>query len=146
MLKRGLAFILAWLATFLLASTAISHAVLSYLSSLGRDISAGEWLGAVLHDWLGHLPLLGTLTFVAMLIAFLVVAVIVRALPGMRTLGYIAGGFSGMLVLHLLLRVAIGWNPVWGVDGTFGLLLQAFAGAVGGYLYLRINPVAAGPA
>ena len=137
--KRVLAFIAAWLVTYILAITAASQGVLGWLESLGRDISFSDRVGYIGHDLTSMIMPYGVIILVAMAIAFGVVALIVRALPNLRVLGYVLGGFVAVLAIHLTLRFVFEMNPVWATGSAFGLLMQGLAGLVGGYTFVRIN-------
>lgn len=141
--KRVLAFIAAWLTTYILAVTAAAQGVLGWLESLGREISISDRLGYIGHDLTGMIMPYGVIILVAMAIAFGVVALIVRAAPNLRVLGYVLGGFVAVLAIHLTLRFVFEMNPVWATGSAFGLLLQGLAGLVGGYTFVRINNRAA---
>ena len=45
-------------------------------------------------------------------------------------------GAVGLVAIHLLLHLAFGVTPIAIARSTGGLLLQALAGAVGGFTYL----------
>ncbi len=137
--KRVLAFVAAWLVTYILAITAASQGVLGWLESLGREISIGERLGYIGHDLASMVMPYGVIVLLALAIAFGIVALIVRALPNLRVLGYILGGFVAVLAIHLTLRFVFEMNPVWATGTAFGLLMQGMAGLVGGYVFVRIN-------
>ena len=138
--RRVLAFVLALVATYTLASVAISQAVLAYLASLGRDVGFGERLAAIGHDLVGLLPVFGVIVLVTLLIAYGVVALIAARAPGLRLIGYVIGGFSGMVAVHLLVQAQFEMAPIWSVRDAYGILLQGLSGAVGGYLFARLNP------
>lgn len=137
--KRVLAFVVAWVATYVLAVTAATQGVLAFLESLGRDIAVSERLAAIGHDLAGMVVAYGGLILVAMLVAWGVVTLIVRQRPSLRLPGFVLGGFAAVLAIHLGLRLAFDMNPVWATLTPAGLMLQGFAGAVGGYLFFRIN-------
>ena len=141
--KRVLAFVSAFIVTYALAVATASQAVLAYLASLGREIGFAERLAAIGHDVVGMLGGFAPIVLVTLLIAYGIVAFIVSKRAGLRLVGYTVGGFAGMVCVHLLLQAVFGMIPVWGAGGAFGLLLQGLAGAVGGSLYTRINPVRA---
>ena len=137
--KRVLAFIAAWLVTYVLAITAASQGVLGWLESLGRDISFSDRVGYIGHDLTSMIMPYGAVILIALAIAFGVAALIVRAMPNLRVLGYVLGGFIGILAVHLTLRLVFEMNPVWATGSAFGLLMQGLAGLVGGYTFVRIN-------
>ncbi len=140
--KRVLAFVAAWLVTYILAITAASQGVLGWLESLGRDISMGERLSYIGHDLTSMVIPYGAIILFAMAIAFGVVALVVRTAPNLRLLGYVLGGFVAVLAIHLTLRLVFEMNPVWATGSTFGLMMQGMAGLAGGYVFARINTVA----
>ena len=137
--KRALAFVLAFVATYVLASTAITQAGLAYLASLGREIPFGERLAAIGHDIVGMLGMFAPIVLVTMLMAYGVVALIVSRWPGLRLAGYVIGGFAGLVCVHLVIQAVFGMAPLWGARDAFGITLQGLAGAVGGYLFARFS-------
>ena len=139
MAKRLLAFVSAVAATYVLAAIAMTQINLGYLVSLGRDISLGERLGAISHDLVGLLGMYLPIVAVTLVIAYLVVALIVSRAPQLRLIGYVVGGFAGMVGVHLLLQGVFGMAPVWAARDAFGIALQGLSGAVGGYLFARIT-------
>lgn len=141
--KRMMAFVLAWVATYVLAVTAATQSVLGFLEELGRQISMGDRVSAIAHDIAGMVLSYGALILVALLIAFGVVALIVKRATHLRVAGYVIGGFVAIIAIHMGLRLAFDMNPVWATSTPLGLILQGLAGAVGGYMFTRVNPVAA---
>ena len=143
MVSRLLKFALAWAVTYVLASVAASQAVLAYLARLGREIGFAERMGYWVHDVLGMLSSYALLLLIALLIAFPVAGLIARNNQTLRLIGFVLAGFVGVVAMHLIMQATLGLNPVWATNFTGGLLLQGLAGAVGGYLYQRLQrPVA----
>jgi len=140
--KRVMAFIVAWLVTYGLAVTAATQSVLAYLEALGRKVSFGERLGAIAHDVAGMVIPYGALILLAMLVAWGVVTLIVRTRPALRLAGFVLGGFAAVMAIHLTLRMVFDMNPVWATTTPMGLILQGLAGAVGGYVFFRLNRIA----
>ena len=138
--KRVLAFVAAWVVTYILAVSAASQAVLGWLESLGRDITLSQRMSYIGHDLAGMIVPYGVVILVALGIAFLVVALVVRKSPNLRLMGYVLGGFIGITAIHLTLQLVFGMTPVWATVSPFGLLMQGLAGLVGGYVFVRINP------
>ena len=138
--KRVLAFVAAWVVTYILAVSAASQAVLGWLESLGRDITLSQRMSYIGHDLAGMIVPYGVVILVALGIAFLVVALVVRKAPNLRLMGYVLGGFIGITAIHLTLQLVFGMTPVWATVSPFGLLMQGLAGLVGGYVFVRINP------
>ena len=140
--RRALAFVSAAIATYILATVAVTQGNLGYLASLGREITFGERVGAIGHDLLGMIGMFGPIVLVTLLFAYGVVALIVSRAPALRMIGYIAGGFAGMVAVHLILQAVFGMAPVWAARDAFGMLLQGLAGAVGGYVFYRMTAAA----
>jgi len=137
--KRVLAFVAAWLITYILAVTAASQGVLGWLESLGRKISIGERFTYIGHDLASMIIPYGAIILLSLAIAFGIVGLIARAVPNLRLLGYILGGFVAVLAIHLTLRFVFEMNPVWATGSAFGLMMQGMAGLIGGYVFARIN-------
>ena len=73
-------------------------------------------------------------------ITFLVTAMLVRRLPGWRRLLFPLAGAVAMVALHLTLKAAFDITPIAAARSGTGLLLQALAGAVGGYVLTLTKP------
>ncbi len=137
--KRAFAFVIAWVATYVLAVAAATQSILAYLEGLGREVTFAERLEAIGHDIAGMVIPYGAIIGLAMVVAYGVVALIVRNRQGLRLPGYVLGGFTAVLAIHLGLRLAFDMNPVWATTTPLGLILQGLAGAVGGYVFFRLN-------
>ncbi len=140
MARRVTAFILAFVTTYVLATVAIAQANLGYLSGLGRDIGFAERLGYIGHDVVGMAGMFAPIVLVTLLVAYAVVALIASRAPALRLAGYVIGGFTGMVAVYLVLQAVFGMNAVWATASAFGLTVQGLAGAVGGYVFARVNP------
>lgn len=116
-----------------------SHFVLRALESLGVDVPLSDRFAMYGHDVLGMGPIAGALAGVAFLIAFPVAALIVRFLPMLRTLGYVLAGAAGIGVALGLMEVVLGMMPVAGARTLGGLIAQATAGALGGYVFAQMT-------
>lgn len=67
---------------------------------------------------------------------------IVRTRPALRLAGFVLGGFAAVMAIHLTLRMVFDMNPLWATTTPMGLILQGLAGAVGGYVFFRLNRIA----
>jgi len=72
----------------------------------------------------------------ALLIAFMVTALLCRWWPKWRLPLYLLAGAVGLVSIHLALNLAFGITPVAAARNAGGLLLQALAGAGGGFTYI----------
>lgn len=129
------AFLLALLTAYVVGAAAATQAVMSALIRMGIDVSLADRLQATLHDQVSmfatYAPLLGA----AMSVGLVVAVLISRALPGWRRVGYVLAGFVAMIAMHLIMRQVLDLTPVAAARSAGGLLLQGFAGALGGYVF-----------
>ena len=73
------------------------------------------------------------------LVAFLVAALLRRWLDRWQTVLYLLAGAAALTALHLLLHLAFGLTPVAIARSAGGILVQALAGAAGGWVYIALN-------
>lgn len=137
--KRLLAFIVAALVTYLIASVSATAGVLGNLSEMGFVVSFGDRIATTLADIVGLLPLFLPLLAIALLLGFLVTGLIARWQPGWRSFGYPLAGFAAIIVLHLLLKAVLGVSPITATREAGGLLMQGIAGAAGGYAFYYLT-------
>ena len=67
--------------------------------------------------------------------------------PQLRTIGYMLAGFAGLYTVEYALGnlVASGTHPLHVTMTTVGLLSQCVAGAIGGYVFVRMTRQTAEP-
>lgn len=138
-LRRIVAYFAAVATTAVLGCLASTHFVLRGLTDLGVTISFGDWFYAVRHDVLGMGPLLGVLAAVCFLIAYPVAALIVRFVPSLRAVGYVAAGAAAILVAHYAMEAALATVPIAGARTPSGLAAQGVAGAAGGLVFALLS-------
>lgn len=138
-LRRIVAYFAAVGATAVLGCIASTHFVLRGLTELGVSIGFGEWLRAFGHDVFGMGPMLGILVAFCFLIAFPVAALIVRFLPNLRTVGYVAAGGVAILAALYSMEAALATVPIAGARTPLGLAAQGVAGAVGGFVFALLS-------
>lgn len=135
--------VLAWLAalvvTYALAAALSTQFVLARLADLDVDLSLTTRLLTTLQDIAGMAGMYLPLIAVALLVGFIVAALVVRwLLPGWQRLGYPLAGACAMVVLLATMEQVFAIAPVAGARSLFGLLMQGFAGAVGGLIFQRL--------
>ena len=81
--------------TYIVASLTYSQLNLANLVELGMPVTAEVRWRTALHDMSGMAALYLPIIAVALLLGFLVAALILRWVPQLRTLGYVAAGFAG---------------------------------------------------
>ena len=131
---------LAVIATYLVGTLTYGQLNLAPLVEMGMPVDAGvRWQTAV-HDVTSMYDLYLPLVTIALLLGFLGAGPVLRFVPQLRTLGYVSGGFVAILVLDFALSAAFTTHPL-AVTRTFvGLMSQCLAGAVGGYVFVRLVP------
>ncbi len=101
-------------------------------------LSLSERADWILHDLIGMLPLFGSLTGVALLIAFLAGSLVAR-FTGLRTVVFAVAGAVAIFVLFTALKMTLGTVGVFGARGTMGLGLQMAAGLVAGLVFAFLS-------
>ena len=137
--RRGVrvfsAYVVAVLATYVLASVAVTQWNLASLSQMGYEVDAGTRLLTTGQDLLGLVPAYGLMVAVALAIALPVASGIARFAPTLRGFGLVSAGFVAIVCVHVILQQATDVSAVAATRTLGGLLAQGLAGGVGGYLY-----------
>lgn len=140
LLSKKLGIYLAAVATtYLLATVTASWHVASKLAGMGVALDLAARVSMIAHDLAGMAGSFLPLIAAALLIAFLVTALLYRLLGRARILLYVLAGAVALLTLHLALHAALGLTPIAIARESSGLLLQALAGAAGGFVYIVLN-------
>lgn len=122
-----------------LGTLASTHFVLQELAGLGAQIGFGERALAHWHDMQGMAPLFAGIVGAGFLVAFPVASVMLRWLPSWRAAAYPLAGAAAMVVALLLMQWVLGVMPIAGARGALGLLAQAVAGALGGFVFAALG-------
>lgn len=129
----------AWLAAvalaYLLAVVTATQAVVARLQGMGVTVPASERLAMTLQDLAGMAGMFLPMIAFALLVAFLVAALLGRWLRRGRPLLYFVAGAAAVVTIHLALHLALGITPVAIARTAGGLALQGLAGGIGGLLY-----------
>lgn len=142
-----LAFLASVVGCYFVATTSASGHVLSQLSDLGVELSTGQQLAHVSHDWLGFTGIFLPVIVVGLLVGFVVARLLLKidALANLTTLAYVAAGAVAVLSIHLILNQQFDMHPIASSRTGLGLLMQAVAGAVGGWLFAKLSYPSARP-
>ena len=101
-MKVVMAFSGAVLATFVAGSIFATQFILSNVSDMNMEVTAGVRLHATLHDLAGlsmsYLPMIA----VAFLIALLVAAGLAKLFPAQRMFLYVLAGAVGVIAIHVV--------------------------------------------
>ena len=101
-LKNVGAFVVAVLVTYVVAAIAATSSVMSRLAEMGVSVSFADRLATHGEDLVGMFALFAPLLGIALLLGFLVTAVVARWQPTWRSFGYPLAGFAAVIVMHLL--------------------------------------------
>lgn len=135
-----MAFVAAVLAAYVLAVLMYTQLNLSNVVEMGLSVTMADRLSAALHD-LWSMNLLLALIAVGFAIAFSITHLVLRVLPQLRYLGYILAGGLAIYVLDFSLFKVMGDMHVLAVTRTMvGSLAMSLAGAIGGYVFVRLLP------
>lgn len=138
-MKLTLHFIVACLATFVLASIAHSQFVLAKLISVGVEISLADRLAMTFSDLLGLLPGYGAIIALSLLLGFLIMQAVSKWLMPLPDYRFVIGGFvaicCALLAMHPIFNVSL----IAGARSEAGILAQAVAGAFGGLVFMLLR-------
>lgn len=135
MLKTMSSFMLAVLVTYLAGIMFISQVNLASIIEVGMTVDMGVRIDAALHDLTHMYDIYLPLVAVALLIAFSVAAGIIKFVPDLRLFGYVLAGFVGLVAIHVIMKMVLGFTLFAATRSLIGLLLQGVAGAAGGWIF-----------
>ena len=136
--RRLLIWLLAVVVTYVLASLTATQAVIAELAGMGVVVPPADRAVMSLQDILGMANMFLPMVAFALLVAFMTAALLSRWLSRWRLPLYLLAGAVAVVCIHLGLHLAFGITPVAIARSGFGLLLQALAGAAGGFTYLAL--------
>lgn len=141
-MKVVIAFVIAVVVAYVLAVLMYTQLNLANVVEMGLEVTMADRAGAALHDLAGMLPLYASIIAVAFLIAFPVARLILIWVPQLRTLAYVLAGFAAIYTVDFALGALLtsGTHPLAVTRTTVGLLSQCVAGAIGGYVFVRLLP------
>ncbi|MDA1075845.1 MAG: hypothetical protein O3A63_13940 [Proteobacteria bacterium] len=132
-------FVLSVLVAYLLGSATSSLIIASNVAALGVEVSFIDRLGWIGHDLAGMAAVYLPILVVGFAIAFAVTALILKASPGLRTIGYVLAGGVALFAIHQLLYLVTDIHGLPATRSTLGLGLQVIAGIAGGYVFARVG-------
>ena len=132
-------FVAAVLIAYLFASATASLAVADSLRGMGVDIPPARAAAMILHDLTGMASMFLPMVAFALLVAFMVAALLCRWLSRGRVILYVLAGGTALVSIHLTLHLAFAITPVAIARTGWGLLAQGAAGGLGGATYLYLT-------
>lgn len=143
--KWLVAWVLASIMTHVLGSALMTQVVLRSLARFDIPVDLGARISMTIFDVGGlassYLPLVA----IALLLGFLVAALIARWKPAWRTTLYLLAGASAVGTMLGIMILTFGMNPLAGARGFNGIALQMLAGLFGAWVFLRIVDGASPP-
>jgi len=136
-MQRFIAYLIGVISAYLSAVVFLSQFNIASITQMGFEVGMGDRFQTVLHDLLGMTSLYLPLIAVAFLIAFLFTRFVLERFLNSSVLLYSLAGFVALLVLHLALNSVFGIHAIAPTRSTLGLLSQALAGGLGGFVFYR---------
>lgn len=147
MLARKLGVYLAAVAVaYVLAAITATQNVVVSLRSMNIEVGLAEQVSMMLRDLAGMAGMFLPLIAFGFLVAFLATALICHWWDRWRTPLYVLAGAVAIVAIHVALNLAFQITPVAIARSSSGLLIQAMAGAVGGYTYAALSQRSRRPA
>ena len=136
-----IAFLGAVAGCYVLGATFVTNHVANNLQTMGVDVPLALRLQMMGHDLLGLTSLYLPILAVALLVGFVVAALLLKvpALAAKRTAAYIGAGALAIFALNIALLLPFETHLLAATRSTLGLVLQVAAGAVGGWLFALLS-------
>ena len=134
------AYLLAVVATTVFGSVAATQFVLAELRTMQVDVPLGVRLETTIHDIIGMNPAYTPIIAGALLVAFLVAALLTHFVPLPKRSWYLVGGFVGVIAALMLVKALLGATPITGAKDSLGMVAQGMAGLFGGWVFAKLCP------
>tara|TARA_B110000914_G_C15369188_1_gene402332 strand:- start:171 stop:644 length:474 start_codon:yes stop_codon:yes gene_type:complete len=132
-------FLAAVIAAYVLGAIFVSQGNIASIVAMDFDVSVAQRFDAALHDVTNMTDIYLPVIAVSYLISMPVATFLIKYAPQLRTLLYVLAGATGLLVIHLILKLVLGISGIAPTRTLVGLIAQAIAGGVGGYLFHVIS-------
>lgn len=137
-IKITLAFLIAVLITFILASVFHSQFVLNELTAINIVIPTTTRISTTFSDLVGLAPGYAPIILVGMLIGFVIVGLSRKWINWSVRVAYPVAGVLSIYAIHLLMYPIFHITLIAGARSTLGLVFQCVAGALGGWLFAKM--------
>ena len=128
-------FFVAVIAAYILGAIFISQGNIASIIAMDFDITVAQRLDAAFHDVTHMTDIYLPVIAVSFLIAMPVATLIIKFVPNLRLIGYVLAGAAGLVAIHVIMKMVLGFSGIAPTRAIVGLLAQAIAGGVGGYLF-----------
>ena len=139
LIRNICSFLAAVIAAYVLGAIFVSQGNIAAIVAMNFDVSVAQRFGAVLHDVTNMTGIYLPVIAVSYLISMPVATFIVKYAPQLRMLLYVLAGATGLVAIHLILKLVLGISGIAPTRTLVGLIAQAIAGGVGGYLFHVIS-------
>lgn len=140
-IRQALAFVGSAAVTFALATGFYTHLVLEKRAAIGLEFTPAQkfsnYLDNLVGFSIGTVPSYGMILVIALLIGFVVAAVVKRILVPLAPIAYPTAGAAAIFVMLWAVEtfIAKGSGAFEGASGPLGIGLQCFAGFIGGVVF-----------
>ncbi len=138
-LRIPFAYLAAVGAATILGCAASTQVVLSGLPGFGIEVPLADRLSATVHDIVGMGPTYVLIAATAFLPAFAIAAFLLRWVPGPRPFWFAIAGAAAIVTAIMVIRHFVGGTVIGGARTPIGLLGQALACGVAGWLFARLS-------
>ena len=132
-------YLAAVISTYIVGVIFISQGNIANVVAMGFQVTVANRLDAVLHDLTHMTGIYLPVIAVSMLISLPIAAIIIKYLPNLRPLGYILAGITGLIAIHVIIKLVFGISGIAPTRTFIGLLAQGLAGGFGGYMFHRLS-------
>lgn len=128
-------FLAAVIAAYVLGAIFVSQGNIASIVAMDFDVSVAQRFEAALHDVMNMTAIYLPVIAVSYLISMPVATFIIKYAPHLRMILYVLAGAAGLVAIHVILKLVLGMSGIAATRTLVGLLAQAIAGGVGGYLF-----------
>lgn len=132
-------YVTAVISAYILAVIFISQGNIASVVAMGFQVTIAQRLEAVIHDLTHMTGIYLPVIAVSMLISLSIAALIIRYVPNLRAIGYVLAGVTGLIAIHVIIKMVFGISGIAPTRTLIGLLAQGLAGGIGGYLFHRLS-------
>jgi hypothetical protein len=132
-------FFAAVITAYVIGAIFISQGNIASVVAMKLDISVAQRFDAAFHDVTHMTNIYLPVIAVSYLIAMPVASLIIKYVPQQRLLLYVLAGAVGLVAIHVIMKSLIGFSGIAATRSVVGLIAQAIAGGVGGYLFHVIS-------
>lgn len=132
-------FFIAVFCTLLLASLFHTQFVLHELVSLGITIEFSTRVSASIDDFLGLIPLYGSIVAIALLLGFSATKLLHKLTNKTVLWLYPVAGFVALITVLMAMQPIMDITFLAGARSMFGKMCQGLAGMFGGFVFMQLR-------